>query len=558
MSLPFILLMLLGAVGLFAGWRLFWFLTDDAFIEYRYVSNSLIGHGYVWNASPFMPVEGYTSFLWLVLLDVTWRVTGSDPPRSANVLALVFSYGQLVLSALMMRHVAYRWASRAGRWILLTLFLVGVLGNRTFLTWTSSGLEAALFNFLLTLWLFVMAMPAAARHRMLLASIAATLLALTRPDGLLFVAGTFVATVLVTLREHTLARGWKRVLRTSAPFLAVVVHEVWRLSYYHAWLPNTYYAKVVEPWPASGIRYLASFILEYAVWLPVLAIVGLACVRRLWRTPLRTWKSAVASRVPLTVACVTMALDLAYYTFIVGGDHFEYRVYSYAIPILFVAFAYALLALGARARTATLLTASLVILSMPVPWTHWAITKNLTTRDETLRMWQPIAGKWPKPVRWYASMFDETQRWLIKRSACTRHQEHKVFWKFQIDHYPTRAVGREISGVGVPVLATAAVGVPAWVFPHVNILDIIGLNDYVVARTPYPKLYTRRMAHGRRAPTGYVQSFRPNVNPDGVVITRPTPLSATQVKCLERYWRSQLPEIKSGKRRFDYRSTCAG
>ena len=48
-----------GSLGLFLGWRLFWFLTDDAFIAFRYISQAHDGHGYVWNAPPFQPVEGY-------------------------------------------------------------------------------------------------------------------------------------------------------------------------------------------------------------------------------------------------------------------------------------------------------------------------------------------------------------------------------------------------------------------------------------------------------------------------------------------------------------------
>ena len=79
----------LSAVLLGLGWRVFWFLTDDAYIAFRYVSNRQLGHGYVWNAPPFLPVEGYTSFLWVAILDLVWSLTGVEPPRSANPLALL-------------------------------------------------------------------------------------------------------------------------------------------------------------------------------------------------------------------------------------------------------------------------------------------------------------------------------------------------------------------------------------------------------------------------------------------------------------------------------------
>ena len=87
-----------AAIILIYGWRLFWFLTDDAYIAFRYISNSILGYGYVWNPPPFKPVEGYTNFLWIVLLDVIWRVLKIPPPESSTYISLLFSYGTLLVS----------------------------------------------------------------------------------------------------------------------------------------------------------------------------------------------------------------------------------------------------------------------------------------------------------------------------------------------------------------------------------------------------------------------------------------------------------------------------
>src|SRR5437867_12245459 len=59
-------------IVVFLGFRLFWFMTDDAFIAFRYVSNHRLGRGFVWNPPPFLPVEGYTGWLWVVLLRAVW------------------------------------------------------------------------------------------------------------------------------------------------------------------------------------------------------------------------------------------------------------------------------------------------------------------------------------------------------------------------------------------------------------------------------------------------------------------------------------------------------
>jgi len=147
--------LLLAGAGLYAGWRLFWFLTDDAYIAFRYISNSRLGYGYVWNAPPFKPVEGYTSFLWVALLDGVWRVTGIAPPEAANSISLAFAAGTLLLTAVLVWRMRLTPALERYRLALLALVLLGTLSNRTFLAWTSSGLETAMFNFWLTAWLFV-------------------------------------------------------------------------------------------------------------------------------------------------------------------------------------------------------------------------------------------------------------------------------------------------------------------------------------------------------------------------------------------------------------------
>jgi arabinofuranosyltransferase len=56
------------------------FLCDDAYITFRYVSNARDGLGLVWNPPPFQPVEGYTSFLWALVLWAAWSLTGLEPP----------------------------------------------------------------------------------------------------------------------------------------------------------------------------------------------------------------------------------------------------------------------------------------------------------------------------------------------------------------------------------------------------------------------------------------------------------------------------------------------
>ena len=558
----FLCLCLAAGAGLYKGWQVFWFLTDDAYIAFRYVSNSVLGLGYVWNAAPFQPVEGYTSFLWVVILDLTWKVTGIEPPESANVIAFFFSYLTLIVSGLLLFRMKWSGRLQSSRLLFVAILMIFLLLNRSYLAWSSSGLETAMFCFLVTVWIFVFTSIVRPTRQVLWGSSTAACIALTRPDGLLFCLATLVIVGLLIFRAGDRRKSWHLVLRAS-PLLIVSVHMGWRLWYYRSWLPNTYYAKVVEPWPQSGARYALSFILEYALWLvlAMLVWVGVSWLRSMKKACETqseiTWKSRWDEFLragPVVIGVVTLSLvtHIAYYTLIVGGDHFEYRVYNHILPFCFISFVWSLNRLRVRRWQAIAWTSALVILSLPVPWTHWALTHKLNTRQETHVMRVPISPAWPQPLQAYARMFDEVQSWLIFHHVGTRHQEHKLFWKHQLSLYPSRQEGLSMRRDGFPVFVEGTVGVPAWVMPHANIMDVHGLNDFVIARTPVPEDQIRIMAHARLPPPGYIQSFRPNVIRAGSRITtrvRKKPLTEDEIYELERSWWKKYGNVDLPRRK---------
>ncbi|MBM3316351.1 MAG: hypothetical protein FJY75_00720 [Candidatus Eisenbacteria bacterium] len=570
------LLLAAAAAALFAGWKLLWFLTDDAYIAFRYISNARLGYGYVWNAPPFSPVEGYTSFLWVVLLDLVWRVLGVEPPAAANTLALLFALATLALTARMVWRLTWTQERERLRLPLLALTLAGLVSHRTFITWSSSGLETAMFNALVAAWVYAAGfLPAGSRRRPLAIAGAAAALCLTRPDGLLFALATLPIVWLAlpgsSVRER--ARG----LWALAPLAVVPTHLLWRRAFYGAWLPNTYYAKYTGPWPESGWRYAASFVLEYALW--VWLALALAVLLPRWpmlrerlRAELRggggrdagsvraAAKPAASATAPgrgaaatpasggpalaWTLVALALLAHLLYYTLVIGGDHFEYRVYSHIVPLSLVAFVWMLNLARIRPRASLALMAAAVLLALPVPWTHWAQTRRLETREETFLMRAPVAPHWPAAARWYARTFDALQDWLINRFVCVRHQEHRVLHRFEVETYPTRAEGSRIGPDGQPVLAELAVGVPAWVLPRVHIIDLWGLNDHVIARSDRITAPKRQMAHDREPPEGYVECFQPNVflaGPRRMQVFRREPqLTPQQIAACEAQWRAWL------------------
>lgn len=165
------------------------------------------------------------------------------------------------------------------------------------------------------------------------------------------------------------------------------------------------------------------------------------------------------------------------------------------------------------------------------------------TRRETRDLSFAVAPKLPAPIRPYTAAFDEMQVWLIAHKVCMRHQEHAIFAKHQLALFPPRPSIAAVAAawtnpLDIAVGAIGTVGVVGWSLPQVAIIDILGLNDAVVARNPDLRP-GRYMTHERRPADGYVESFRPNVSlteTQLIVTPRELPLRPAEVLEIERSW----------------------
>src|SRR5206468_8826335 len=83
-------------IGLYQAIALRW-LSDDAFITFRYVKNFVGGHGIVYNIGEH--IEGYTHFLWLLILSGAAAI-GFDPVSASiwlGIAAYIFTLILLLL-----------------------------------------------------------------------------------------------------------------------------------------------------------------------------------------------------------------------------------------------------------------------------------------------------------------------------------------------------------------------------------------------------------------------------------------------------------------------------
>ena len=509
------------------------FLTDDAYIAFRYISQRQLGHGYTWNAPPWAPVEGYTSFAWLVLLDLTWSLTGLSPPETANSLSLLCSLASLWVFANWVAHTCSNLKHNSAT--LFALSLLGLVTHRVFLTWTSSGLETALFNLLVLIWTReVFMLHQRERSSPWRIASAAAGMALTRPDGYLFVMATLGAMAVHVFQNRA---ALKSSLAALSPFLLVATHILWRRSFYGEWLPNTYYAKVVEPMPELGMAYLLSFILEHALWLWIALFIAAIAKNKTWTY----FKQAPAAG----IGVLTLLIHLVFYTIIAGGDHFEYRVLSHLIPILILLLLWSVMILAERGRTAALLLFFSLVLSGLIPWIHWSVSQEQERWAPTMPSY-PITQELPDIAKPYGQYFDNNQQWLFAHGVGMRHQQHKLFCEHQLRWVPGPQLANQMLGseANATVLTTGA-GVTAWSFSKAHIIDYYGLSDYVVARNRPYKENMKIIAHARRPPPGYVEAIRPNLTVTPTQITdfkpREKPLLDDNIREIEQSFRDALP-----------------
>jgi arabinofuranosyltransferase len=303
------------------GAYLHYYVSDDAYISFRYARNWANGLGPVWN--PGEHVDGYTNFLWTAGLAAASKA-GLPLPLTASWAGYAASlavFGLIVL-------IAQRWPERspggALRWLpLATVVLLAANGG--FATWTFAGLESTAFAALVLLGVLLHLREDDEPSRAPWSGLALFAAAATRPEGVLF----FAVTALFkgyrwwsngrTTQHAIVLVSW--ALLFLLPYAALFA---WHWSYYGHPLPNSFYAKV-----GSGIRqyqhgleYVARFGREYGNLLALFALLPLA----LW--PQRRRESAY-----LLVLVVVWA---GYLTYIGGDSLVALRMFVPVLPLFYL------------------------------------------------------------------------------------------------------------------------------------------------------------------------------------------------------------------------------
>jgi arabinofuranosyltransferase len=289
---------------------------DDAYISFRYAQNFVAGHGLVFNAGE--RVEGYTNFLWTIILAIFMQL-GFEPSPVAIGLGALFSLATLWL--------VYRFLSltalRDSPVPIIAVLSLAVDGS--FALWAVSGMETSMFAFLVLaaltsyLWEWENEKPG------FLSGVLLALAAMTRPDGVLVLGVVVIHQALARLVVQRKLLTSADVARMGAFLGLYLPYFLWRYYYYGFLLPNTFYAKVTvrnsEAQHRRGLRHLGAFVNVHLGWLlPLLILVPLL------KRKFSFW---------LTILLALVVVHVSYVVY-VGGDWSVGRFFVPVLPAVYI------------------------------------------------------------------------------------------------------------------------------------------------------------------------------------------------------------------------------
>jgi arabinofuranosyltransferase len=392
-------------------------LVDDAYISLRYSQRLLEGHGLTWN-SMRPAAEGYSNLLW-VLICAGLGALGMSMETAVHVLGIVSTVACIVAVAAQV----YRDYPMKVRFVSALIGCLALSLSTPVAVWSLAGLEQPLLAaFVAWAAYFGVRWVSTPKENARNADMTGLLLGLallSRADAALFTALFYAGAVLA---DGAHPRAWiTRARLLPIPILFFLGQEIFRRTYYGAWVPNTAYVKVAFTLHRlyTGLIYDLRGIRSEFVFF-ALALLG--CVA-LW----------TVGKKRQVVLLATVSLGWLFYVFIIGGDFFGcYRHFVPAMALMgFLIAGCGLLTLSEPFRFSRKRVAIFLVLTLLV------LTSDLFAARED---WTP-EGK---------------QIGIFLNTAFSAKQ---------------------------PLLVSDPAGVVPF-YAHMEAIDPLGLNDYHIARHP--------------------------------------------------------------------------
>ncbi len=437
----------------FHAFGFFRFRMDDSYITYRYARNLADGIGPVWNRGEH--VEGYTSFLWMLLLAVM-HVVGFDIEFAALLLGIA---SMIALFLLLWRVWARLAPDKDDGGLSPYLVMAGagllVAASKSIGQWSMSGLETplacALMVALVVAYQRESRTPGAPFSAVILAAAV-----MTRPEMAFMAAvtGLFFLDQAIVERD---ARRWRHLAAFAVTFGALAgTWFIWRWSYYGYFYPNTYYVKFGprDLMIQRGWAYIGYYWWSYLV---APGLIASAVLPFLVRGARRRDAAFLCAIGVIWILAVIQE----------GGDAFaRARFVAPAIAPLYVA-----------------LTATVSELLRRVPVHRWYKSAAFATAVVLAAAWVAWSPNSSNELNGNRILMDDLDIWgrLLKRNV----------------------PGNYLTGV-----------VASGVIPYVSqqpSLDLLGLNDETIAHTRTPGFGTGLPGHEKYNLTYVLEVRRPEI-----------------------------------------------
>lgn len=436
-------------------------LNDDAYITFRTIDNLYQGYGLTWNISE--RVQAYTHPLWLGAVATGYALTGKLL-ASAIGLSMLTSIGAVAL-------LTARIARSA--WIASICLLILLL-SRSFVDYSSSGLENPLSHLLVVAFAAIQLRGLESRRKLLALFGIACLAALSRLDSLII----YIPALVVLLR-----RGYERsdVIAALTGFIPLVLWEGFSVIYYGLPFPNTAYAKLNIGIPtlelvSRGFRYVFHSVLNDPIT-PVGILAGIVAATRSRRTN----EIALAAGILLYLGYVVW----------IGGDFMAGRFFS--LPLLV---AVCILARQDAREPGVKLGAVVLLLVVGLGTPYPTI---LSGRD------------------YGQGRGDLIDQWGISDERAVYYPYTGLLQtggKYEVPYHPWMEAGIELRHGSNRVVTGRTVGFLGYFAgPEIHIIDQFALADSLLARLPTNIDPEWRPGHfDRRIPEGYQESLQDRSN----------------------------------------------
>ena len=462
----FFLISLLAIVLFRTAW-----VSDDAYITMRTVDNFTNGYGLVYNLGE--RVQSYTHPLWLFLISGVYSVT-HKAYSSLIFVSVILTLLMAIIFAMRIAQTQYA----------VILGIVAILLSKSFIDFSTSGLENPLTHLLIVLFVIVYLTTTTSLKKLFVVSFIAAIGALNRLDLILIFLPGVMLTLWEVWKTVSISQRKRILLICAIGFSPLIMWLTFSLLYYGFVFPNTAYAKLNTGIPKNllfrqGIAYFLSLLNSDPLTLLVI-VWGLGIA--LFSRNIQKW-----------VLAIGVGLYLGYIIYI-GGDFMNGRFFT--APFLCAVILISRSDTVVDWQTLALPLGLMLIVGLASPYPSLFSGGNCGEDRGITTIFDP------RGVADERAFYYPTTGLL---HACRDCQLPSHTW------VNDGLAARENNDYVIPKGSMGFFGFYAGSEKYIS--DAYGLVDPLLARLPIPDIYEWRIGHFMRPwPTGYLETLESRVN----------------------------------------------